>query len=240
MEIFFNHLLGQIADNDWQVSYIFSKVKKEETLLAITKGWVIDEYRSNNYWVQQRQARLNIDEYLLKTKIISNSKISYKIIDIPKSLSKYEDIQKKYMKKKKFKMNYPLNLDTKYYTKDKKIQEVYYNDKLIALSIFRIKPYFLALVFFWDYNDPKLQIGYRSLYNQILLAKKYGYTYFYLGTIYDKSSLWKTKLNGFMWWNGTEWKKETTEISNILYQETNIKYVKDISNINIESYSCNS
>lgn len=73
----------------------------------------------------------------------------------------------------------------------------YYNHQkeLVAFSLIKKHDQLNAeaLQFAWDYQQPKLRLGIRSLENECALYKKLGYQYLYLGLIDD----YKRQFDGF-------------------------------------------
>lgn len=231
MKIFFDHILGQISDHDWQVSYVYAKVPEHEISDAIEQGWTIDECQGGNIWIQQRQARLNIAQYLAKTRTKSHPNVRYEVVKVPETLDPYLEIQDKYMAKKGFKLKYPLELEVRHDRDNKRIVEIYHNEILVALTVVRCHPYFVSLGFLWDYETPKLRLGYDSLHREVLLAESLGFEHYSLGVTYDDSSLWKTELHGFMWWDGANWRTDRDALRSILVRESSIRHISEISDI---------
>lgn len=71
----------------------------------------------------------------------------------------------------------------------------YDNEKLVAFTLLRKldKHNVENCQFAWDYNNPKLRIGIRSLKNECAIFKKWGYHYMYLGF----HSEYKSQLDGY-------------------------------------------
>ena len=70
------------------------------------------------------------------------------------------------------------------------------NDKLIAFSLiylYNSVNAVLAEQFAWDYVDPKLRLGYKSIQNECARYKKAGYEYLYIGEYSD----YKEEFDGF-------------------------------------------
>ena len=88
-------------------------------------------------------------------------------------------------------------LDDRY--KDPNIDVIgyYHNKKLVAFSlmrhIYKDKKNIEAYQFAWDYENPELKLGLKSLENECALYKSKGYRYIYLG----EANHYKTKFDGF-------------------------------------------
>ena len=72
----------------------------------------------------------------------------------------------------------------------------YHDDNLVAFSLINLYPSHLvagAEQFAWDYAEPKLKLGYRSIRSECARFKRLGYKYLYLG----EYSKYKSQLSGF-------------------------------------------
>ena len=122
----------------------------------------------------------------------------YAYIEDKPNLKKIQDIYKKYCDYKKFKSVQPL------FANDIKVHKVmvYYDEgKFVAFSLLYEldKDNVEALQFAWDYKNPKLRLGIKSLENECAWAKANGYRYLYLGRddAYNNPNNYKTKFKGF-------------------------------------------
>ena len=116
----------------------------------------------------------------------------YAYIEDKPNLKKIQDIYKKYCDYKKFKSVQPL------FANDIKVHKVmaYYDDgKFVAFSLLYEldKDNVEALQFAWDYENPKLRLGIRSLENECHWAKASGYKYLYLG----QDDRYKSQFKGY-------------------------------------------
>ena len=116
---------------------------------------------------------------------------NYKIIKSP-DITELNKIYTKYCRYKKFKSVMPI-FDSDYKNND--VIGYYDNDKLVAFSIIIIqdKENVEALQFAWDYKNPKLFLGLKSLRNECAIYKAKGYKYMYLGEAHS----YKKQIDGF-------------------------------------------
>ena len=121
--------------------------------------------------------------------------VNWKILERP-NIDALNKIQYQYCKYKKFKSVVPV-FDGEY--KDPNIDVIgyYHNKKLVAFSlmrhIYKDKKNIEAYQFAWDYENPELKLGLKSLENECALYKSKGYRYIYLG----EANHYKTKFDGF-------------------------------------------
>ena len=99
-----------------------------------------------------------------------------------------------YCRYKKFRSVMPI-FDSEYLDTKNDIIGYYDNNDLVAFSL--IKKYdrsnVEAVQFAWTYNDPKLQLGLRSLAHECALYKSLGYEFLYLG----EADEYKKQIDGF-------------------------------------------
>ena len=116
----------------------------------------------------------------------------YAYIEDKPNLKKIQDIYKKYCDYKKFKSVQPL------FANDIKVHKVmvYYDEgKFVAFSLlYELDKHNIeALQFAWDYKNPKLRLGIKSLENECAWAKASGYKYLYLG----QDDRYKSQFKGY-------------------------------------------
>ena len=75
---------------------------------------------------------------------------------------------------------------------------------------------------FYDLDYFKDSIGARMMLTAIMEAKDANMEYAYLGTLYEKSALYKTEFKGFEWWNGSEWNKDVHSLKEIIDKNSEI------------------
>lgn len=130
-------------------------------------------------------ARINLSE-------TDYSEISnYKFLENPDP-KELNDIYIKYCRYKKFQSFMPI-FDSEY--EKNEIIGYYDGEKLVAFSMIIIydDENVEALQFAWDYENPKLHLGIKSLRNECAIYKKRGYKHFYLGGADE----YKKKIDGF-------------------------------------------
>ena len=111
-----------------------------------------------------------------------------KSVNIPE----LNEIYKKYCRYKKFKSVMPI-FESDYTNND--VIGYYDNDKLVAFSIIirQDKENVEALQFAWDYKNPKLFLGLKSLRNECAIYRDLGFKYMYLGEAHS----YKKQIEGF-------------------------------------------
>jgi hypothetical protein len=125
------------------------------------------------------------------------SKCTYSPMDNYKILKSFNipelnEIYKKYCRYKKFKSVMPI-FESDYTNND--VIGYYDNDKLVAFSIIirQDKENVEALQFAWDYKNPKLFLGLKSLRSECAIYRDLGFKYMYLGEAHS----YKKQIEGF-------------------------------------------
>lgn len=112
----------------------------------------------------------------------------------PLMVKKLDEIYVKYCRYKQFKSVMPI-FDSEYTDRYSDVIGYYDNEKLVAFSLIRrlaAKEY-EAVQFAWDYENPKLRLGIKSLKHECCILKSRGAKYFYLG----EAAEYKKKIDGF-------------------------------------------
>ena len=96
------------------------------------------------------------------------------------NLKQLQKIYKKYCDYKKFKSVQPIFEND---VKVNKIMGYYYKHELVAFTmLYPLDNHNIeSLQFAWDYENPKLRLGIKSLENECAWAKQNGYKFLYLG-----------------------------------------------------------
>jgi hypothetical protein len=131
---------------------------------------------------------------------IDLSKTNYKILECARILqkldcNKLEDIYKKYCNYKKFAEPIPFSID-QYIRGNIDIIGYYDRKTLVAYSLMVKYPKensVLSDQFAWNYHDPRLRLGIKSLEHECAFYKSLGYRYLYLG----EHSEYKSKFQGY-------------------------------------------
>ena len=104
-------------------------------------------------------------------------------------------IYKEYCDYKKFESCIPIFIEE---FEDERNDVICYYDKgeIVAWSLIYHKKFghLEATQFAWDYKNPKLRLGIKSLYHECAYYKKLGQRYYYLGDAYYK---YKKEIQGF-------------------------------------------
>jgi hypothetical protein len=121
--------------------------------------------------------------------------VDWDFIDHP-NIDKLNSIYYQYCKHKKFKSVVPI-FDSEYLDPNMDVIGYYHYNNLVAFSL--IKRFYQdeqnveAFQFAWDYKNPELKLGFKTLENECALYKNLGYKWLYLGGADE----YKSKFDGF-------------------------------------------
>ena len=177
MKIVFDNVFGTLSQAD--INYNIPRLVDVDTSEhdeALSQGWLVTVDKGKKVWYQSRSTRVNVanTDYSL----IDN----YQITD--SATSEMDHVYNAYCLKKGFKKMYVLD--------DQLSWDIYVryhnNDELVAWSkLRRYSPNSIETALFaWDYNEPHLRLGERTMQHEIAWAKQSGYSYVYMGSGYEK------------------------------------------------------
>jgi hypothetical protein len=110
------------------------------------------------------------------------------------SLELFNEIYKEYCRHKQFSSVMPLFL-SQFQDTANDIHAYYYDDQIVAWSLCRRWDEFSveSMQFAWDYKNPELELGLRSLEHECAYYKQRGYKYLYLG----EAANYKAQFDGY-------------------------------------------
>ena len=221
----------ELIFNDINLENVWHHTEHE----ALKKGFLFDK----DYWYMSRSTRVctaetNYDEYNEQWEIVEELTPTY--------LKRLEQILNKYIKKHNFK-DFGRTLSPS----DRcKFFIYYHNNEIVAFTkiqfypipmqtAYQIWPYkgVETYMFAWDYENPELRLGVATLQHEIAWAKKQtsangdqGYEYLYTGPGYERSSMYKADVDGFEWWTGMEWSRDTKKYRELCRRDSKIRSFK--------------
>ena len=243
MKLFFDHICGKQADDDFIHCLVSAVVEEGEEQEALDQGWCPSNIWYNQdtnfvrdnkiIWYQSRQTRLDLSKHIeTKAERKSWRKIAKSNVTI--EVTKNPCFEKLY----KIYLNYVSNKNFSSTLSHKEFVEAYSsgNDTFIlyddlAFSVTeKVGQSLLAHQFCWDYADPTLGLGRFSTYKEISLAKDLGLKYLYLGPSYERHAKYKSSFPGFEFWTGREWCTDEKKYFYLLKQDGNINWIEDLVN----------
>jgi hypothetical protein len=243
VKIFFDHITGKLTNYDFLYSFALAKFEEREYCQAFENGWIPLSWYYTKLdgltWINARNTRLLLSKFTFskkQRKILRKKDIRVEIHDkLDDNLFEtISDIFKKYVRHK--------NFHEKDYEEDSEVFEkedyidwkyfiYYYKDKPTAfteLKVFKGK-YVLTGQFAWDYQYPKLGMGtYATLY-EIDWSIKNKCKKYYLAYGYEKTSTYKSRFDGFEFWNGRSWLDNKTMYKKLCEYDTDINTLPELN-----------
>ena len=226
------HFFG--SQENCELHYV--KLKLDTTNLneqeALENGWLIDSEK----WYQCRSVRINISEYLVKTKKpkLPESLKFYWLYQSQLEDKHHDDIKsifKQFTEQKGFEAEYDVNSDIG----RSNWLIVYDNDVPVAFTKFMMydkgrgmESQFTA----WNYHNPKLSLGKNIVWYEVQSAIQFSNNkYLYIGQGCEKGSLYKADFAGFEWWNGEEWSDDREEYRSLCVRDSSINTLQDLAKV---------
>ena len=243
MKLFFDHVTGKLTHHDLIYSLALAKFEEKEYCQAFENGWIPLSWYYTKLdgltWINARNTRLLLNKFTFskkQRKILRKKDIRVEVYDkLDDALFIIiSDIYKKYIQYKKYyekdyeeeseifeKEDY---IDWKYFI-------YYYKDKPIAFTELKVfdSKHVLTGQFAWDYENPKLGMGtYATLY-EIDWSIKNKCKKYYLSYGYEKSNLYKSRFDGFEFWNGRGWMNNKSLYKKLCEHDTDIDSLSDLN-----------
>lgn len=214
MRIIFSNQFGCHSKSSLMLNFPqLIEVADTERDQALEQGWLVTAEQHHEVWYQCRSTRtkLSLTDYELLDNAHIIEKPNYRALDY---------IYTEYCKHKHYTKYFEVNefLDTDI------ILGYNYEDTLTAWT--KLRPYssqsIESVLFAWDYREPSSHLGIKSLKHEIAWARQQGYKYLYMGPGYEKNSIYKSDVDGFEWWTGSEWSQDIGEYTWLCKRDSKI------------------
>ena len=253
MKLYFDHITGKLTNYDLVYSLALAHFDKDEYSYAFENGWIPLSWYYKKLdkltWINARNTRLVLDRFTFskkQRKKLKNKNIKVEVHDkIDDALfSTVSNIYKKYIKHKSFHEK-DYEKESEIFEKEDYIDWKYfiysYEDKPIAFTEVKVfdNSHVMTGQFAWDYAEPKLGIGtYATLY-EIDWSIKNKYNKYYLSYGYEETSIYKSKYDGFEFWNGKDWIDNKSLYEELCKQDTSIKTLSQLNTYQRDYFKIN-
>jgi len=243
VKLFFDHITGKLTNYDLIYSLPLAEFEDSEYDYAFENGWIpLSWYYTelkNLTWINARNTRLLLKKFTFskkQRKILRKKDITVEVYNkLDDALfTTISSIYKKYIKHKKFhEENFEEeseffkkedNIDWKYFI-------YYFKNRPIAFTEIKVfdSNHVLTGQFAWDYENPKLGMGtYATLY-EIDWSIKNKCKKYYLAYGYEKSNVYKSRFDGFEFWNGRSWLNDKTLYKKLCEHDTEINTIQELN-----------
>ena len=243
MKLFFDHITGKLTNHDLIYSLALANFEEKEYCQAFEQGWIPLSWYYTDLdkltWINARNTRLLLKKFtfskkqrkILRKKDITvgvhdklNDTLFITISDIYKKYVRYKKFHEKDFEKESEFFKKEDNIDWKYFI-------YYHKDKPIAFTELKVfdSKHVLTGQFAWDYQHPKLGMGtYATLY-EIDWSIKNKCKKYYLAYGYEKSNVYKSRFDGFEFWNGRSWLSDKTLYKKLCEHDTEVNTIEELN-----------
>ena len=251
MELIFDHTLGKQEHSDLVLCRPMAIVDSDEEHEALERGWLALDHpvMGREVWYQSRSTRIDLDLYKprypkhqwdgrdIGTKIIDASEM-VRLLGLP-------HIYEQYMKRKGFSLD--RTPFAHYHDRDQfMIFYVGTADNIIGFTKQKRYKYEMDHYSTIDTYDSRYLAGLESAIHankvaisditmdmEIEWASMNDVSYFYMGSGYERSSLYKANFKGFEWWTGTEWSTDKKQYRRLCERDSRIDRFSDLGNLSL-------
>ena len=243
MKLFFDHVTGKLTNHDIIYSLTLAKFEEKEYCQAFEQGWIPLSWYYTKLdgltWINARNTRLLLKKFTFskkQRKILRKKDITVEVHDkLDDTLfTTISDIYKKYIRYKKFHEK-DFEEESEFFKKEDNIDWKYFiyyhKDRPIAFTELKVfdSKHVLTGQFAWDYQHPKLGMGtYATLY-EIDWSIKNKCKKYYLAYGYEKSNVYKSRFDGFEFWNGRSWLSDKTLYKKLCEHDTEVNTIEELN-----------
>jgi hypothetical protein len=223
MKITYDHYFGQQENNSIQLYHANLQCEPHEEREALENGWLW----YNGGWYQSRSTRIVLKNWkYLQT--VYNYDVQF--VDTPSE--EYKTVWEKYLYDKKFEPLYdPFVISERDAWMEYYWRGCTFPDNLRGFTKFvkyngGLESQFNAYVVHvqWEF-------GAEMLHHEVQYAQSLGLEHLYIGSGYEKSSIYKAHLNGFEWWTGSEWSRDLQKYIDLCHRDSKITTIKELCEI---------
>jgi|TARA_R100000081_G_C4808173_1_gene169093 arginyl-tRNA--protein-N-Asp/Glu arginylyltransferase len=243
VKLIFDHITGKLTNHDLIYSLALAQFKKKEYSFAFENGWIPLSWYYTKLdkltWINARNTRLLLNKFTFskkQRKILRKKDITVEVYNkLDDALfTTISSIYKKYIKHKKFHEK-DFEEESEFFKKEDNIDWkyfiYYFQNKPIAFTEIKVfdSKHVLTGQFAWDYENPKLSIGtYATLY-EIDWSIKNKCKKYYLAYGYEKSNIYKSRFDGFEFWNGRSWLNDKTLYKKLCEYDTEVNTIEELN-----------
>jgi hypothetical protein len=224
MKIQFNHFWGSQERGDLCLTECSAEVDPSEEKYALENGWVYDKRK----WHQVRSTRIVLDEYK-PIKKISKDITGEWVNDVSEYRNALENIYYDYITVRSLTDSFnPFESDDEgrdFYLILKCSGELCGFSKILVHT-----GGVESVISPWHSNFKKYSLGWAIIDFECKESKSRGFEHLYIGAGYDKGSLYKSKIPGFEWWNGSSWSRNLELYDDLCVNDTNVHTFDDLMN----------
>ena len=254
-----NHSYGRQEQQDLVVCRPYAIPESYEEAEMIDNGWlaldtpIYYEGRWQECFYQSRSTRLKLQKYRAPKQVAQWQGETIQMMEIRPEQHNIEmtglrSVYQKYIKRTGFRDLY----DPFAHVQDRDAFLIYYVDDVTNIIGFsKIKRYWFQEELL-NYNSRRdlarlhpdqcyavesvlhantVPISKVTVDMEATWAKKKGVNEFYLGSGYERSSIYKSTFRGFEWWTGIEWSTNKKQYVQLCERDSSLKKITDLANL---------
>jgi hypothetical protein len=220
MKVKLSSVYGSHEKYDIEITRLTLDTENLDEREALENGWLINDGR----WYLSRSTR--IDMSLMRSKLPRIDGVEFAVEQFDKVV--FDEIYGQYLSKKNFSKRYD-------YTKDfSRSTWLVAKDCGVPVAFTKMVRYdggiesaFTA----WNYHKPKMSLGNNIIYHEVEQARAAGLQYLYIGSGYGESNKYKSLIDGFEWWTGSEWSTDRKLYLELCERDSNVNSLHDLAMI---------
>jgi len=232
MKIFFDHILFQQTDYNFNHTLVTAIFEKDEFDYALENGFFPDNFWLNEntkhsirckkpgefVWIPVRSSRIVVKDFVLNKKdrrLLKNNVLTKNVKANEINYEEFYEVYLKYIRAKKFE-DYKDNLQDfidGFCRNDFEFLEYRLDNKLIGFCLIQVfQNSLVSYQFCWDYENSKLSLGKFSQIQEVEYAKSLGFDYVYIGCVAENAGIYKINFPGFEYYNSGKWRRKDSLI----------------------------
>jgi hypothetical protein len=196
---------------------------------ALEKGFALYIEDGDEYWYMARNTRVHLLRHTFQP-----IELEWEVVDEQPKV--FKKILNDYLQHNKFSNIYAID------EKNERFKYIVYKVKGKIVAITKLLQYnnnVETYAFIWDYKNPEMRLGEKTLEHELWWAKKEGYQCLYTGSGYEKSSIYKANIPGFQWWTGMEWSSDVEKYKELCLRDSKIRSFKALTSLDLPEHSQN-
>ena len=223
MKITYSHYYGSQQKHNLQLYHANLQCEPQEERGALENGWLW----YNGEWYQSRSTRIALSDWKYLQTVYN---YDVRFVDVPSE--EYKTVWEKYLYDKKFEPLYdPFVLSERdtwmeYYWRDSAFPDNLRGFTKFTKYVGGLESQFNAYVIHvqWEF-------GAEMLHHEVQYAQSLGLQHLYIGSGYEKSSIYKAHLNGFEWWTGSKWSCDKNTYIELCKRDSSINSLEQLSHL---------
>lgn len=190
---------------------------------ALEKGFSLYIEDNKEHWFMARNTRVQLSYHAFRS-----IELDWEVVDEQPKV--FKKILNAFLQHNNYSNIYAIDEE------NERFKYILYKDKGKIVAITKLLQYnnnVETYAFIWDYKNPEMRLGEKTLEHELWWAKKEGYHYLYTGAGYEKSSIYKANIPGFQWWTGMEWSSDVEKYTELCKRDSKVRSFKALTSLDL-------